>query len=576
MARIAFILLFVLPALSVYADIRLTVDIQGIEDEQLSNARLFLSIDQQKDHELLSESRLRRLHNKAPDEIRRSLQAYGYYRPEIKSELKQTAADQWLASYRVDPGPAIPLGVFELNVSEPLRSDPAYIKNISYDILQIGAPFKHRHYEAFKSSLSQFASERGYFDATFVKHLVEIDLQHYEARIYLHYESGRRYNFGEINIDQTSLNDGLLQRYISFQQGEPYSQGKLIDLQQGLNDSDYFKRVEVSPGPINTQTGEAPVSIKLVQRKDHRFSFGLGYGSDTGARARFDWLMPLINPQGHRFNTSTVVSELGYNLGVQYRVPVLNPRTDQLVYNAGVVNEETDTSESTLQTTGVSLNHRRGQWREVISLNFQQEDFVVADLEDDSTLLIPGIAWSRIWGNNFIYAIDGVRFDLELRGANREFYSDTSFGQLRGSIKAISSFTQKTRLIARGTFGTTSTNEFSALPSSVRFFAGGAQSVRGFSYESLGPTDEDGDVIGGKHLLVGSLEVEHWVTEKWGLALFYDAGNAIDDFNDTLEEGAGIGYRWKSPIGSIRIDIANALSDEDKPWRLHINIGPDL
>ncbi len=576
MIRVLLLLFITLYSLSALGDIKLTIEIHGLSAEQRDNARLFMSIVQQKDEPLLSESRLRRLHNKAMDEISRSLQAYGYYRPEVDAELKQVSQEQWLASYRVDPGTAIPVAIFELKVSEPMLSDDAFIKNINTDNLQAGMPFRHSHYESLKSRLSQFAADRGYFDAAFSKHLVEIDLQNYEARIFLHYDSGRRYNFGEINIDQTSLSDELLQRYITFKQGQPFSQGKLTELQQSLNDSDYFNRVEVSPGPVNTQTGGVPISIRLFPRKRHRFSFGLGYGSDTGARARFGWLMPLINPEGHRFNSTTEVSEIGYNVGAQYRVPVLDPRTDQLIYNAAVINEETDTNESTLQTVGISLNHRRGKWREVISLNYQLEDYVVADIEDESALLLPGISWSRIWGDNFIYAIDGVRFDLELRGANESFISDTSFGQIRGSVKAISSVTHRTRLLARGTFGTTSTNEFSALPSSVRFFAGGAQSVRGYSYESLGPLDGNGDVIGGKHLLVGSLEIEHWFTDKWGLALFYDTGNAIDDLNDPLEQGAGIGYRWKSPIGSIRIDIANAISDKDRPWRLHINIGPDL
>ena len=118
--------------------------------------------------------------------------------------------------------------------------------------------------------------------------------------------------------------------------------------------------------------------------------------------------------------------------------------------------------------------------------------------------------------------------------------------------------------------------EFLELPTSVRFFTGGSQSVRGYAYHSLGPVDEDNEVIGGKHLLVGSIEFEHSFSNKWGLALFYDTGNAIDNFADSLEQGAGFGFRWKSPVGPVRIDFANAISTAGKAWRLHINIGPDL
>ena len=110
----------------------------------------------------------------------------------------------------------------------------------------------------------------------------------------------------------------------------------------------------------------------------------------------------------------------------------------------------------------------------------------------------------------------------------------------------------------------------------MRFFAGGAQSVRGYAYRSLGPVDESGEVVGGKYLLVGSIEFEHSFPNKWGVAVFYDAGDAIDDLDDKLARGAGFGLRWKSPVGSVRIDMATALDLEGNPWRLHISIGPDL
>ena len=99
--------------------------------------------------------------------------------------------------------------------------------------------------------------------------------------------------------------------------------------------------------------------------------------------------------------------------------------------------------------------------------------------------------------------------------------------------------------------------------------------MRGYAYESLGPTDDSGDVVGGEHLMTGSIEFEHYFNDRWGAAVFLDAGNALESFGDDLEQGAGFGVRWKSPVGSVRIDLANAISD-DNDWRLHVDIGPDL
>ena len=154
--------------------------------------------------------------------------------------------------------------------------------------------------------------------------------------------------------------------------------------------------------------------------------------------------------------------------------------------------------------------------------------------------------------------------------------SDTNFSQAQGGIKAISSLNRHNRIIARGRLGSIWTQEFEQLPSSVRFFAGGSQSVRGYSYQSLGPVNSDGKVVGGKLLMIGSIEYEHSFSDQWGGALFYDAGNAMDNIVEKLERGAGFGFRWKSPVGPVRIDFARAMSQEGRPWRIHINIGPDL
>lgn len=555
---------------------RIDIVISLLEKPLEDNVRLFLSIEQQKDHALMSEARLRRLHKKAPQEIAKALQPFGYYRPVVTSDLSQISPDNWQASYIIDPGPALRIGQFDFSISEEMARDPQFQALIQKLPLHKGDIFNHLEYENVKASLARLASERGYFEARFIEHSVEIDLDAYEARIQLNYNGGPRYRFGEVLIEQDVLDEKFLQRYISFGKGDPYTLSQLIDLQQALNDSDYFRSVEVSPGQIQLDSNEIPVTVVLTPRKRHRYSFGLGYGSDTGARTKFGWQIPRLNTLGHRFDTEAKISELGYSLSANYRVPILNPRRDQMVYSAGVVNEKTDTSESTIQTIGATLNRSLNLWRESISLNYQQEDFVVADTSGDSTLLIPGINLSRTWGNNFIYAVDGLRFDISLRGASERLLSDTSFSQLQASIKSIHPLGQHNRIITRGTLGSTWTQEFEQLPSSVRFFAGGAQSVRGYAYQSLGPVDDNGEVVGGRNLMIGSIELEHHFSSKWSLALFYDGGNAIDNFSEKLERGAGFGFRWNSPVGPVRFDLASAISRDGKPWRLHINIGPDL
>lgn len=559
-----------------FAQMTIDIDVSGVDKILENNIRLFLSLEQQKKHPLMSEGRLRRLHKKAPKEITRALQPFGYYRPLIKTELIQTSDNNWRASYSVNQGPPLRIGKFSFVISKEMAEDPAFRQLSDKLPLHKGDIFNHLKYETIKTEFARLAAERGYMDARFTEHRVAIDLEAYEARITLHLEGGRRYRFGAVQLDQDLLKPQFLQRYIPFEQGSPYHYDELIDLQQALNDSNYFQTVEVSPGQPQTNIAEIPVTIALTPRKPHRYSLGLGYGTDTGARTSFSWEVPRVNRQGHRFNSDAKISEIGYSLSASYRVPVLNPRTDQIIYNIGQVNEKTDVSDSTVRTIGVNLNRNRGPWRESLFVNYQVEEFVVGSDKGESTLLMPGLNWSRSWGNNIITSFDGIRFDIGLRGAHEDFISDVSFLQLQGGIKAINRLGQRNRLITRGRIGTTWTQDFHQLPSSARFFAGGAQSVRGFAYQSLGPKDSKGEVIGGNHLMVASIEFEHSLNNKWGAAAFYDIGNAMDNFADKLERGAGLGIRWRSPVGPVRIDLATAVSRDNHPWRLHISIGPDL
>jgi translocation and assembly module TamA len=573
--HIAPVLLALLYSANLWAQPLIQVEIEGIDELLETNVRLFLSIEQQRDHALMSVGRMRRLHQKADQEIAAALQPYGFYQPKVTSSLSELDTDEWQARYLIDAGPGLPVAEVDLNVIGSMNDDPLLQEALREHAMKPGDTFVHPEYESLKSALSGLASERGYVEAKFTRTRVEIDLDLYQARVYLDLESGPRYSFGEITLEQDVLEPEFLNRYIHFKKGDPFSLEQVIQLQRALNDSAYFQIVEVVPGAPRADTREIPIRISLAPRNRHRYDFGLGYGSDTGARAKVGWRMPRVNQRGHRIDSEIIVSEIGYDVSANYRVPVFNPRTDQLVYSISQEKEETDTNDSKLRSLSVSFNHNREKWREVLTLAYEEEDFEVGNDSGDSTLLIPGVSWTRTWGGDFINVLDGLRFDFGVRGARENMVSDTDFTQAVGAIKFITSLDARNRFIVRGTMGTTITDDFDQLPSSIRFFAGGSQSVRGYAYESLGPEDDSGDVIGGEHLMIGSIEFEHYLNDRWGVAAFIDAGNALESFGDDLEQGAGFGLRWKSPVGAVRIDLANAISTDDG-WRLHLNIGPDL
>jgi len=204
------------------------------------------------------------------------------------------------------------------------------------------------------------------------------------------------------------------------------------------------------------------------------------------------------------------------------------------------------------------------------------EDFEVADQAGTSRLLMPGTLWSRVRGDNALRPANGWRIEFELRGAADNLGSDTTFVQNVSSGKWIKSLESKARLIASAKLGLTAVDNFDDLPPSVRFFAGGDNSIRGYDFQSLGPTDDAGKVIGGRGLALASFEYEHPIRNRWSFATFVDAGNAFNQRDFDVKVGAGIGARWQSPLGPIRIDVGFPVNETDHSPRLHITLGPDL
>ncbi len=569
------LLLCLLLPLAASAQTRLAIEVTGVDVVYETNIRLYLSLEQQKDSELLNPPQIRRLHRKAPREIAAALEPYGYYRPQIDSSLVDEGDGLWRATYRIDAGEPVTIESFEFGLVGEATADPEFEALILGNKPAAGEPFSHIAYENFKSGLGRLATERGYFDAKFERHLVEIDRAANVARVYLDFDSGPRYRFGELLFEQQMLDDALLRRYATFEPGDYYTLDQLLEYKHALNDTRFFSAVEMAPGETVTESNEIPIRVELEPRKRHHYKVGFGYGTDTGARAKFGWQMPLINRRGHHFDSGIGVSEIGHKVFANYRIPVLNPRTDELVFSAGEEEEEFETGPSTKRSLGVSLNHGRGKWRETLSLEYQREDYSIDDVDRTSTLLLPGVSWTRTWGREFINVLDGVRLDFALRGADTALVSDTDFVKYGIQVKFITSLGPRDRIIMRGAAGTIETDDFEDIPLSLRYYAGGARSVRGYAYQSLGPTDDDGEAIGAQRLLVGSVEFEHYFNDRWGVAVFLDQGNAVEEFDDDLEQGAGFGLRWKSPVGPVRVDLANSIS-EDEDWRLHINIGPDL
>ena len=564
-----------------WADARVKIEVEGIDGDLRRNVIASLSLEDARDDKDLNEERIRRLHAKAEEEIATALQPFGFYRPDVQSTLTQEK-DTWVAHYDVDPGPPLRVTNLDVRVEGAGTDDSWFQKDVREFPLKQGETLHHPEYEAGKQRFVDDAAKNGYLDADFQTSEIRVDLDAYTADVVVHFTTGSRYRFGPVTFNQDFLDPDLLRGYVTFKQGEILDVDELLQMQNALSDSPYFERVEVLPRRDLAQGVEVPIEVNLTPSKHQRWSAGAGYGTDTGPRGTVALELRRINRHGHRGNVEVRGSQIEKSLQAQYQIPGAYPRTDVLTFSLGYSDLRTDTSESQSSLVGVGLTQARGDWREALALNLRREDFVVGLDKGRSDLLIPQATWTRVRADDRISATHGDRVEFTLRGADESLVSNASFLQASAQGKLIQSFAGRFRFITRLQVGHTETDQLRELPPTIRFFAGGDQSVRGYGYQQLGPLDEAGNVIGGEDLLTGSVELEYrflekWLfLEKWGAAVFYDAGNAMRSFSGSLEEGAGVGLRWVSPIGPIRADAAWALTEPGTPVRFHLTVGPDL
>lgn len=553
----------------------LTISFDGLNPDLQQHVLGYLAIERERARQEFLPSRLQRLNNQAPNQIKTALQAFGYYRVKVEGDLQQTT-EGWEAHYHVELGDAIPIGELTVNITGDGESDEVLDAQRTKFPLQPGMVFEHSQYESARDGLVHAALDRGYLDARLVTHSVEIDMERYRANVYLTVDTGPRYRFGAVHFPDVNVSQDLLKRYVKFSPGDPYQPAELLKLQTALTDSGYFQRVEVRPRREDASDNQIPLEVELQPRLPHQWRFGLGYATDTGARATVG-MTRLMNSDGNKLQSDLLVSENLRSISAAYAIPLEDPTTEQLVYGWKYRNEITDTRNSHI--TGLNVSHLSvwHGWQRTVGLFLERELYVVgSEPEQTIQVLYPLISLDRIKADDRLRPRHGSRVHLEFRGARSEVVSDTNYGQIRAGFKWINEMGENGRVIVRGDAGSTNVADLDKLPASQRFFAGGDNSVRGYSYQELGPKNELGQVVGGKHLLVGSLELEHRLAGNWSAAAFYDMGNAMNSTNDPLAHGAGVGLRWNSPVGPVRFDFAWSLDKIEDRFRLHIVLGPDL
>ncbi len=521
--------------------------------------------------------RVERLYRNMDKQLRDALRALGHYQYEFDKTISFDDSACWSATLEVTLGDPVLLRNVDVNITGDARNDSAILQRINPRKPLPESVLNHGGYETFKQFVMSMLKARGYFAAKLVEHSVVVDESLSFADIHLEVDSGPRYVFGPIDFSDLILDRSLLVRYARFSPGDAYDDVAIAELYESLNGSGYFSSVSIDTEPATDGSHTVPVFVSLSPGVRRIYTTGLGYATDIGVQGRLGYTNRRRNSKGHQFESQIIVAQVNSEITGTYRWPRGDPNKEWVGLFGGFQRKRTETSDSNTVTLGVRVARNRGEhWLESPYINVTNEDFRVGEQVDSTRLLTPGINWESTVGREIRRMLSGRRINLDIKGAHENLGSDTSFLQFTASAKWVVSFSEANRLLIRGDLGYTAKTDVEDLPATVRFFTGGDNSVRGYDFETIGPVDVDGNVTGGNNLAVFSLEYDRLISKSWSVAAFIDTGSAFNDFDVDFKTGAGVGIRWYSPLGPIRVDVAHPLGESDRSTRLHITLGPDL
>ena len=552
--------------------------VEGVEGEELKNVRAALTLptgvvrDGTVDRQLLEI-----FQRQIPEKVKKALEPFGYYDVQVSSAMEKIEKAEALIRVKVIPGEPIRVAAVNVRVTGPGEQNPDLKQLVASFPLKVGDVLNQVKYQKAKDEMKTKALNLGYLGAEYISHVIRLNHGERKAEIELLLETGPKYIFGEVFWEGSLLYPiSFLQRFLDFKPGEPYSDSKIYQTRLNLINSDRFAAVNIRADKEEAQDYRVPVRIHIEPSAPKRLRPGVGYSSDFGARFSLRYQDLNAFARGHEFNADMSIAERRQAISSYYSFPSGGHIDNRTNLKVGFQRELLKPYDNILWTTEGEQARSFGYG--IVGsayLQFRQENFSESGQEGSSTLFMPGLRFSQRRVDDLVRPHKGFRYSLETRGSGQVLGAETNFLQFLGNGNMLIPLTTRFSLIPRIQWGVTwQKDPLTDLPPSLRFYAGGDQSVRGYTYHSLGPKDSNGNVIGGKHLLVGSLEVEYSITKNWSMALFYDVGNAFNNFEDlTWPQSVGLGVRYYTPVGPVRVDLARQINVDNPGVQIHVTIG---
>ena len=553
----------------------------------------------------LDMEQLQRLVKGVPEQARTLIDTEGYYSAKVSAGLDTSGATP-VARVIVDAGEPTVVGDVDLVLTgfEPLdpaarpagATSAAALRN-SWG-LPVGRRFRQADWEGAKRNLLRQIMQRRYPRAQLVESSAIVDPDVRRALLKVVVDSGPEAQFGELKIEGLKrYSQAIIVNLNDIKPGDEYNEASLQAFQARLQDTGYFSGVEVSADmgaalsdQIDTMTDEQlavaanapkpppdnpsilPVLVRVTENKQRNADVGLGYSTNTGSRAQVNYSD--LNVYGLRLKSNIIMESKRQNARADFYFPT-TPKGYNDSFGAGF--ERNDLQG---ETTRVATVAARRAWgtplkERSLTLEYLNEQRNVAGQPDAEAIHSKSVpltySMTRRALDNLLLPTSGYVYNVQLGGALLPVLTDERFIRASGRFVIYRPVGPQATLIFRGEAGALASQQKAGVPGTFLFRAGGDQSVRGYGYQQLGVREGEA-IVGGRYLLTASAEYQYWFKPPWGVAFFYDAGNAADSIKELKpKSGFGVGARWRSPVGPINVDVA--YGQAVKRARLHFSLG---
>ncbi len=519
---------------------------------------------------------LRRFYRNTPDEIRHLLETEGYYSPVVKMDWQSPEGQGKHIVINVDPGKPVKVASVDIEFTGAIATQSASLHPGVEQLrkewqLPVGAVFRMADWEAAKVALLKQVTAVRYPRAELEDTQAVVNPETDKVALKVVINSGKPVTFGPIKIvGLQRYGEDIIMGQRPVKVGSTYRENALLNWQSRLQDTGYFRSVEVS-ADLESGLDEVPVTVTVVENMKKHASAGIGYSTDTGERISLSYDNLHLFGRDYKLNSSVVLQSKQRTAKADVYLP---QSTEGVRDSFGVMYDRSEIEGEDTRVVGANVRRAWGtpRFEKYVRVEYLNEHTRIDGADGQHSEAMPvtfGVVIRRL--NNRLAPTKGYAVEAQAGVAVEPLLTDKSF--VRSYLKGLrlQTVSENSYLVLRGELGAVFSNGKSGIPSTLMFRTGGDQSVRGYAYESLGVKEGDA-VVGGRYLAVASAEYQYYFLRNWGIAFFVDAGNA----GDTVSEldpavGYGIGGRWRSPAGPVGVDLA--YGERTGNFRLHFSLG---